>query len=99
MFKTHQYYVYIMTNKYNTVLYVGVTNDLKRRVWEHKEGIYKGFSKLYNCNKLAYFEDYQWIQDAISREKQLKAGPRQNKVNLVIADNPEWHDLSDGWYE
>ncbi|HEY4194098.1 MAG TPA: GIY-YIG nuclease family protein [Mucilaginibacter sp.] len=94
--KIHQYYVYILTNKLNSVLYVGVTSDLQGRVHEHKLKIYKGFSAKYECNKLVYFEEYQWIQDAIAREKQLKAGSRQKKIDLVIAENPSWSDLSDG---
>jgi len=94
----HQYYIYIVCNKANTVLYVGVTNDLKNRVWDHKKGTNNGFTKRYACNKLVYYEEYQWIDDAITREKQLKAGSRQAKVNLIIADNPNWADLSEGWY-
>jgi putative endonuclease len=97
--KIHQYYVYILTNKSNTVLYVGVTNDIQNRVSEHKLKIHKGFTAKYECNKLVYFEEYQWIQDAIAREKQLKAGSRQKKIDLIIADNPLWNDLSDGWYD
>jgi putative endonuclease len=97
--KLHQYYVYIITNQANTVLYVGVTNDIKNRISEHKLKIFKGFTAMYNCNKLVYFEDFQWIQDAIAREKQLKAGSRQKKIDLIIADNPLWNDLSDGWYD
>ncbi len=97
--KIHQYYVYILTNKGNTVLYVGVTNDLVNRVLQHKQKLMKGFSALYNCNKLVYYEEFQWIDDAIAREKQLKAGSRQRKIDLIIADNPEWNDLSNGWYD
>ena len=97
--KIHEYYIYILTNKTNTVLYVGVTNDLRNRVSEHKLKIYKGFSATYNCNKLVYYEDFQWIQDAIAREKQLKAGSRQKKIDLVNVENPLWNELSDGWYD
>jgi putative endonuclease len=97
--KKHEYNVYIMTNKANTVLYVGVTSDLVGRVWDHKNKTYKGFSATHECTKLVYYEEYQWIQDAIGREKQLKAGSRQKKVDLVIANNPLWSDLSDGWYD
>ncbi|MDB5003423.1 MAG: excinuclease subunit [Mucilaginibacter sp.] len=97
--KIHEYYVYILTNKANTVLYVGVTNDLKNRISEHKLKIYKGFSAKYNCDKLVYYAAFQWIQDAIAREKQLKAGSRQDKIDLIVADNPSWKDLSDGWYD
>ena len=97
--KKHEYNVYIMTNKSNTTLYVGVTSDLMGRVWDHKNKTYKGFSATYECTKLIYYEEYQWIQDAIGREKQLKAGSRQKKADLVIANNPLWNDLSDGWYD
>jgi putative endonuclease len=99
MFKIHQYYVYMLTNKGNTVIYTGVTNDVKNRTLEHKQGIYKGFTKKYECNKLIYYEEYQWVQDAIAREKQLKAGSRQIKVDLINQTNSEWNDLSDGWYD
>ena len=97
--KIHQYYVYILTNKLNTVLYVGVTNDLVSRVYQHKQKLFKGFSATYNCNKLVYYEEFQWIQDAIAREKQLKAGSRQKKIDLIIENNPTWDDLSTGWYD
>jgi putative endonuclease len=92
MFKIHQYYVYMLTNKGNTVIYIGVTNDIQSRALDHKQGINKGFTKQYNCNKLVYFEEHQWIQDAIAREKQLKAGPRQKKIDLINLQNPEWED-------
>jgi len=88
-----QYYVYIMTNRRNTVLYIGVTNDLKRRVYEHKEKMADGFTKKYNITKLVYYEVCEEIQSAISREKQLKAGSRQGKIELVNGMNKEWRDL------
>jgi putative endonuclease len=97
--KVHEYYVYILSNKSNDVLYVGVTSDLQSRINEHKLKIYKGFSAKYQCNKLIYYEEYQWIQDAIAREKQLKAGSRQKKIDLVIANNPSCADLSADWYD
>ncbi len=97
--KKHEYAIYIMTNKSNTVFYVGVTSDLLGRVYDHKNETYKGFTATYKCHKLAYYEEYQWIQDAIGREKQLKAGSRQKKIDLIIAANPSWSDLSDGWYD
>ena len=77
--KNHLYYIYIITNKSNTVLYTGVTSDLEGRIWEHKQKVYKGFTSRYEVNKLVYFEEFQWIQDAIGREKQLKGGSRQKK--------------------
>jgi putative endonuclease len=97
--KVHEYYVYIMASKSNTAIYVGVTSDLTGRVYDHKNKTYKGFSATYECTKLVYYEEYQWIQDAISREKQLKAGSRKKKVDLIIKDNPSWNDLSEGWYD
>jgi putative endonuclease len=69
-----QYYIYIITKKSNTVLYTGVTSDLKDRIWQHKQKIYQGFTAKYECNKLVYYERFQWIDDAIAREKQLKGG-------------------------
>jgi putative endonuclease len=76
----HQYYTYILTNKTHSVLYVGVTNNLQTRIWEHKQKVFTGFTAKYNCDKLVYFEEYNWIQDAIDREKQIKAGSRKKKL-------------------
>ena len=90
-----QYYVYIMTNKRNTVLYVGVTNDLIRRVYAHKEKLADGFTKTYNVVKLVYYEVLEDIENAILREKQIKAGSRQKKIQLVNSMNREWQDLYD----
>jgi putative endonuclease len=87
------YFVYVMTNPHNTVLYTGVTNDLTRRVAEHREGKIKGFTSRYNCKKLVYFEPFGSIELAIGREKQLKAGSRAKKEELVQAGNPDWEDL------
>ena len=92
---TKQYYVYIMTNKHNTVLYTGVTNDLRRRVYEHKEGLGGAFTSRYNVNKLVYYEIANDARAAIAREKQVKAGSQQVKLDLVDSLNPEWRDLSD----
>ena len=94
-FNRKQYYVYIMTNKINTVLYTGVTSDLKKRIWEHKEKVIDGFTKNYNINKLIFFEIYNDPENAILREKQIKAGPRTKKVELITGINPEWKDLYD----
>ena len=88
-----QYYVYIMTNKYNTVLYTGVTNDLVRRVYEHKEKLVEGFTKRYNVDKLVYFECTDDVNAAIAREKQIKGGSRRKKVDLINGLNPEWKDM------
>ena len=89
-----QYYIYILTNKYNTVLYTGVTNDLSRRVSEHKAGEGGSFSRKYNLDKLVYYEFTEDISVAIAREKQIKAGSRQNKIDLIEEMNPAWDDLS-----
>jgi putative endonuclease len=89
----NQYFVYIMTNKFNTVLYTGITNNLIRRVYEHKEGLIKGFTRRYNVDKLVYYEVFEDITEAISREKQIKGGSRQRKIDLVDLFNGEWKDL------
>lgn len=88
-----QYYVYIMTNKNNTVIYTGVTNDLRRRVFEHKEKVVEGFTRKYNVVKLVYYEVFRSAIDAISREKQIKGGSRAKKKALVDTMNPGWKDL------
>jgi len=90
-----QYFVYIMTNKWNKVLYTGVTNDLKRRVHEHKEKTVKGFTKRYNVDKLVYYEVTESIESAILREKQIKGGSRKDKIELINSMNNGWHDLYD----
>jgi len=87
-----------MTNKGNSTLYTGVTGGLEGRVLQHKKKEVEGFTKRYNINKLVYYEEYQYIQDAISREKQIKAGSRIKKVNLIESINPDWKDLTQGWY-
>src|SRR3989338_809469 len=92
------YYVYLLTNKNDTVIYAGVTNDLVRRVYEHKNKLVPGFTSKYNVNKLVYFEECNDVNAAILREKQIKSGSRQDKINIINSDNPSWKDLSDGWY-
>ena len=82
-----------MTNKNNTVLYTGITNDLKRRVYEHKEKLVDGFTKKYNVTKLVYYEVFEDPENAILREKQIKAGSRQKKLDLINSINREWMDL------
>ena len=89
--------VYLLTNKYNTVIYVGVTTDLVRRIYEHKTGVFRGFSYRYNCNKLVYYEEYSNMDMAIEREKQIKAGNRRRKEYLITIANPEWVDLAKEW--
>lgn len=88
-----QFFVYIMTNYHNTVLYTGITNNLKRRVLEHKNKITKCFTSRYNIKKLVYFEIYSRPLTAVAREKQIKAGSRRKKILLIQSINPEWHDL------
>ncbi|MCR4314172.1 MAG: GIY-YIG nuclease family protein [Candidatus Uhrbacteria bacterium] len=89
------YYVYILTNRSHGVLYTGVTNNLARRIQEHKEGLVEGFTKKYNVTKLVYAEPYDYIIDAIQREKQINAGSRKKKVELIDQLNPQWKDLSE----
>ena len=91
--KKKSYYVYIMTNQNNSVLYTGVTNDLGRRVMEHKKGQGSEFTRRYNVEKLVYFEKGDQIEEAILREKQIKGGSRQDKIDLIEEINPEWKDL------
>ena len=86
-------YVYILTNKNNTVLYIGVTSDLALRLEQHKNKSLKGFTSMYNCDKLVYFEEFLDINQAIVREKQLKAGNRNKKEELISSINPLWDEL------
>ncbi|MGN1091036.1 MAG: GIY-YIG nuclease family protein [Alphaproteobacteria bacterium] len=86
-------YTYILTNKKNGTLYIGVTSDLVRRIWEHKNHVVDGFSKKYNLTLLVYFEVFDEIETAIEREKQLKGQNRQKKLDLINATNPTWTDL------
>ena len=89
----NKYYVYIIANKYNTVLYVGVTNNLLRRVFEHKEKLVAGFSSKYNCNKLVWYIETQNVESAILKEKQMKKWKRKYKDNVIDEMNPGWNDL------
>jgi putative endonuclease len=82
-----------MANKHNTVLYTGITSDLKKRVYEHREKLVSGFTKKYNVSKLVYYEIYQASENAILREKQIKAGSRQKKIGLINTMNKKWLDL------
>jgi len=93
----NQYYVYIMSNRSKT-LYTGVTNDLMRRVYEHKNKMVEGFTKKYNIKRLVYFEETGDVQAAIEREKQIKGWLRAKKIALIESKNPEWKDLSEGWF-
>ncbi len=91
------YYVYILTNWNDKVMYIGVTNDLERRLYEHKNGLADGFTKRYNVHKLVCFEQTGDVRTAIAREKQLKGWSRDKKNALVEAVNPAWRDLSENW--
>jgi len=91
------YYVYILTNWNNKVMYIGVTNDLSRRLFEHKNHTVDGFTSKYNVNKLVYYESVNHPREAIEREKQLKGWVRQKKNELVESLNPDWTDLSEQW--
>ncbi|MCX7876561.1 MAG: GIY-YIG nuclease family protein [Melioribacteraceae bacterium] len=93
--KEHTYYVYILTNWNNKVMYVGMTNNLTRRIYEHKNKLVDGFTSKYNLNKLVYFEITSDIRTAIAREKEIKKWRREKKNKLVESINPEWKDLSD----
>ncbi|AEH02180.1 GIY-YIG nuclease family protein [Lacinutrix sp. 5H-3-7-4] len=93
----HQYYMYILSNKKNGTLYIGVTNDLERRIFEHKKKLVEGFTKKYGLNKLIYFEQFQYVNDAIKREKQLKNWNRSWKIKLIEKENKDWTDLSSNW--
>jgi putative endonuclease len=92
------YYIYIMTSPSGT-LYTGMTNDLKRRVYQHKHKLIEGFTEKYNVTRLAYCEETQDVQTAIAREKEIKSWRRSKKLGLIKSLNPKWQDLSDGWYD
>ncbi len=92
------YYVYIMTSPSGT-LYTGMTNDLKRRVYQHKHKLIEGFTEKYNVTRLAYYEETQDVQTAIAHEKEIKRWRRSKKLELIKSLNPKWQDLSDGWYD
>ena len=99
MEETVIYYVYIFTNRNNKVMYVGVTNNLERRVYEHKHKLVDGFTKRYNISKLVYYDHTSDVKAAIEREKQIKGWVRKRKNELVETMNPNWNDLSNGWNE
>lgn len=93
-----EYYVYILTNPLKTVLYIGITNDLERRLWEHKTGAVEGFSKKYQTKELVYFEQTNDVLSAIEREKQLKGWSRKKKDDLISKTNKYWNDLSENLF-
>jgi putative endonuclease len=92
------YYVYIMNSPTGT-LYTGVTNDLMRRIYEHKHKVVEGFTKTYNVTRLAYFEETTDVPSAIAREKQIKGWRRSKKIELIKSMNPTWKDLAEDWFE
>lgn len=98
MQRSNQYYVYIMTNKSGT-LYTGVTNNVKKRVYEHKNKLIHGFTEKYNINRLVYFETFGDVYFAIAREKVIKGWLRKKKIDLINKTNPDWADLAQDWYD
>jgi len=95
----HSYYVYILANTFHH-LYAGITNDLQGRVFQHKSALDpKAFTTRYKINRLVYFERFQYVRSAIAREKQIKSWNRVKKIALIVAENPTWKDLSEGWGE
>jgi len=92
------YHVYIVTNQRNGTLYTGVTSDLRTRVWQHKNKALPGFTAQYGLNLLVYFEEYRDITRAIDREKQIKAGSRKKKLQLIERENSAWADLAADWF-
>ncbi len=93
-----EYWVYILTNKRNGTLYVGVTNSLERRIWQHKTKVIEGFTQKYGLDQLVHFEHFRQVSQAIDREKQIKGWLRHRKLELIEKDNPQWVDLSAGWF-
>ncbi len=91
------YYVYMLASRSRT-LYTGVTNDLRRRVWEHRQGLVEGFTKKYKIHRLVYVEPFHEVQAAIRREKQIKGWRREKKVALISSANPAWDDLAEEWF-
>ncbi len=92
------YYVYLLASRKNGTLYTGVTNSLERRVWQHRHGSATGFTARYGVNRLVWLEEFRDIRNAIAREKQIKAGSRAKKIALIEKENPDWRDLSEGWF-
>ena len=97
--RDHDYWVYIVTNKTGSTLYIGMTNDLKRRVQEHRAGRVKGFTQRFSLNRLVWYEQFRDVRDAIACEKRLKGWLRARKVALIAEMNPRWVDLSEAWFE
>ena len=98
MQREYDFWIYIVTNKLNSVLYIGMTNDPTRRISEHQSDQIPGFTAAYRCHKLVFWEHYGHVHDAIAREKQLKNWSRRKKISLIETMNPRWVDLSDGLF-
>ena len=94
--REHGYYVYIVASRSHT-LYIGITSGIEKRVQQHRDGTFEGFSSQYNCNRLVHLERYSDVHRAIGREKQLKRWSRSKKITFIERENPTWHDLSEGW--
>ncbi len=99
MKKQRKFYVYIITNKWNTTFYIGITGNLVGRMYQHKNGLVEGFSKKYKLNRLVYYEEFDSAIEAIRREKQLKNWHRQWKIELISKNNPNFKDLSEDWFK
>jgi putative endonuclease len=95
----YQFYVYILQSASRRALYIGITNNLRRRVWQHKTHAFEGFSDDYNAVRLVYWERFERVCNAIAREKQLKGWRREKKLSLIRQMNPQWRDLAADWYE
>ena len=92
----HEYWTYVVASRSGT-LYIGMTNNIHRRMWEHKNGVFEGFAREYHCNRLVYYEGFDQVLDAIAREKQLKGWRRSKKIALIESRNPRWADLAEKW--
>jgi putative endonuclease len=95
--RDHDYWVYILTNKHRTTLYIGITNNIQRRLYQHRYGEVEGFAQRYHLNRLVWVEHFRNVNDAIACEKKLKGWRRSRKIDLVEEANPRWLDLSDDW--
>ena len=93
-----RYYVYIMASR-SRVLYVGITNDIWRRAWEHKNNVHPGFTSKYRVHRLVYFESFKYVGNAIAREKRIKGWLREKKTELICSANPTWENLSEEWFD
>jgi len=95
---TEKAWVYILASRGAGTLYIGVTTNLRTRIWQHKIGAFDGFTKRYRVNRLVYFEEFQRVRDAVARERAIKGWTRKRKIALIEVENGEWVDLADGWF-